>query len=55
LEDCPPGPFLYENRLGFKSEYRTGTGKIEAFTSSGEFFVLGSDTIVQPVYCEVEQ
>lgn len=41
LADCPPGLFLADayNTLGFKSEYRTEQGAIEAYVvESGEFF-----------------
>ena len=39
LEECPPGPFLYEsNYLGFKSEYRNDSGSVEAYCESGEFY-----------------
>ncbi len=57
LAACPPGPFFSEgNHLGFKSEYRTTDGKIEAFNEAGEFFWGGTETaderiqlIVQPL------
>lgn len=41
LAECPPGLFLADayNTLGFKSEYRTDRGAIEAYiVESGEFF-----------------
>lgn len=48
LAQCQPGPFAYEDRLGFKSEY-TENGKILAYNAAGEFFSMPPDTIVQPV------
>lgn len=40
LEDCPPGFFLFEGQVCFKSEYRTSCSDqlVEAFNSAGEFF-----------------
>lgn len=41
LEQCPPGHFVHDGMLCFKTEYKTNEGKIEAYCSSGEFFVGG--------------
>lgn len=54
LGECPPGPFVYGEILGFKSEYRTAEGHLEVFNAAGEYFCgIGlqklEDTIVQPV------
>ena len=38
LKECPPGPFLHGEDLGFKSEYATDRGEPEAYTEAGEFF-----------------
>jgi hypothetical protein len=38
LRDCPPGLFLYEGELGFKSEYSDESGPHAYCVSSGEFF-----------------
>jgi len=44
LAACPPGLFLCGTTLGFKSEYRTSVGGMEAYIiESGEFFWGGSD------------
>lgn len=58
LKDCPPGFFIYEGQLCFKSEYEES----EVFNSAGEYFrpPIGSDktagneksyleAVVQPV------
>lgn len=45
LDECPPGLFLHGGTLGFKSEYRTPMGKVEAYVvESGDFFWGGSKT-----------
>ena len=45
LGKCPPGLFLFEGILCFKSEYLTALGRVEAYVvSSGEFFVGGTKT-----------
>lgn len=45
LAECPPGLFLFGDCLGFKSEYRSDTGKVEAFVvDSGEYFWGGAKT-----------
>lgn len=38
LYACPPGPFLYDGIVGFKSEYRDNTGFVHAFNEGGEYF-----------------
>jgi hypothetical protein len=61
LAECPPGPFMFNDSLCFKSEYRTD-GKIEAFCESGEFFWGGTSAnedrnrlMVQPVKVVITQ
>ena len=58
LAECPPGHMvsvaLYQgdNRVWFKSEYFTSTGKIEAYEAyneAGEYLCLGPDDLVQPI------
>ena len=45
LTDIRPGLFLHENTLGFKSEYYTENGAVEAYcVDSGEFFWGGTKT-----------
>lgn len=44
IEDCPPGHFIYEGQLCFKSEYNT----CEVFNSAGEYF-MPREVMVQPV------
>lgn len=47
LADCPPGLFEFEGSLGFKTEYRTNEGFVEAYCmDSGEFFWGGTETHV---------
>lgn len=48
LAECPAGHFVYEDQLGFKSEYHGEGNRIEAFCDSGEFFVT-QNVMVQPV------
>lgn len=43
LDQCPPGLFLAGGCLGFKTEYRTASGRTEAFVvASGESFSGGA-------------
>ena len=43
LDQCPPGLFIFGGCLGFKSEYRSEAGGIEAYVVvSGEFFWGGA-------------
>jgi hypothetical protein len=44
LNECPPGFFVYDNQLCFKTEY----GKDEVYCSSGETFCVDNPE-VQPV------
>ena len=46
LGDCEPGPFeTRDGTLGFKSEYRTAAGAVEAYCfGSGEFFWGGTSS-----------
>jgi hypothetical protein len=53
LEECPPGAFLYNKQVCFKSEYRTSNGAIEAYNSAGEFFC--GENKVQPLEYEWEE
>lgn len=55
LRECPPGFFIFEDRLCFKSEY-LNDGDIEVFNEAGEYFWGGmsmkadrDSLIVQPV------
>lgn len=61
LEECPPGHFVKDDQLCFKSEYRTQAGMVEAFCCSGEYFACGhlkpserEAQIVQPVVLVIE-
>lgn len=43
LDQCPPGLFLAGGCLGLKTEYRTNSGRTEAFVvASGESFAGGA-------------
>ena len=43
LDACPPGLFIFEGCLGFKSEYRRANGSAEAFVvETGEAFWGGT-------------
>lgn len=61
LRDCPAGLFLFGGSLGFRSEYRSDEGHVEAFVlEGGEFFWGGARTqndreelIVTPVQIEM--
>lgn len=55
LEECPPGLFVYEDEICFKSEYINEIGKIEAFCESGEYFCKEANITVQPVIVEWEE
>jgi hypothetical protein len=53
LMECPPGPFVIEDRLCFKSEYGENDGFRYIFNESGEFFHFeGQGPTVQPVIAE---
>ena len=47
LLECPPGFFVYEDSLCFKTEYDQDI--VEAYCESGETFCKEKTTIVQPV------
>lgn len=47
IEDCPPGFFVYEGQVCFKSEY----GMDGIYNSAGEYF-CPRDIQVQPVKYE---
>lgn len=56
--ECPPGLFLYDKNVFFKSEYTTN-GRPDAYCDSGEYFCAGkpnpediSALIVQPLLWE---
>ena len=58
LDECPPGFFLREDSLCFKSEYHTDQ-KADAYCDTGEYFWGGTNDvsargklIVQPVVYE---
>lgn len=62
LLECPPGHFMFEEHLCFKTEYRTDNGELEVFCESGEAFWGGTSNfnkrdklIVQPVIIEKEE
>jgi hypothetical protein len=62
LGECPPGFFVFEDDLCFKTEYRTEQGKMEVYCCSGEFFCAGTSSeeqkaglIVQPVEPDWEE
>lgn len=51
IEECPPGFFMYEGQLCFKSEYKTEASNyqdMEVFNSAGEYF-MPRNVLVQPV------
>lgn len=55
LGECPPGHFVFEDSLCFKTEY----GELEVYNEAGEAFWGGQSTklavsnlIVQPVVAE---
>lgn len=57
IEECPPGHFMYEDQLCFKSEYMTSESDykdIEVFNSGGEYF-MPREVLVQPVTYEITE
>lgn len=51
MTECPPGFFVHDGDVCFKSEYRND-GKVEAFIDSGEAFCpVDPNPIVQPCIC----
>mgnify|MGYP001590466193 CR=1 FL=1 len=43
LSECPPGLFIFNGSIGFKSEYSTPEGSPDAYVvSSGEYFWGGT-------------
>lgn len=42
LEECPPGFFLYEGKVYFKSEYHSRSDQPDAYCPSGEYFWGGT-------------
>jgi len=55
LENCPPGFFVHEDALCFKSEYCDSKNNVLAYWESGATFVLGNKTEVQPVQYEWDE
>lgn len=55
LAECPPGFFLYEWQLCFKSEYKRDGGKLEAFNSAGKCFCALDTVEVWPVDFRVNE
>lgn len=58
LNECPPGPFLCDGELSFKTEYKTD-GHMEVYNSVGEVLWAGKGShaevckiTVQPVAME---
>ena len=51
LRQCPPGHFVCDGQLCFKTEYAKNgdAGQSEAFNSAGEMLSGGEDVAVQPV------
>jgi len=51
LGECPPGFFVYEGQLCFKSEY---AAEMQIYNSAGENFCVKDrdKLIVQPVFAE---
>lgn len=61
LAECPPGLFLFNDEVCFKSEYLTGISP-DAYCENGEAFWGGTTLIserdkllVQPLIIEVEK
>lgn len=56
LEDLPPGSlFIYQDTIGFKSEYHTNGGAVEAYiVGSGEFFWAGAETSAEQCLLRVK-
>ena len=54
LSECPPGFFMYEGNLCFKTEYRKD-GQDDVYCSSGETFCVPNNPMVQPVNYEIEE
>lgn len=53
LAACPPGAFVWDGQLCFKSEYSQG-GKVEAFNRAGEYLCIDLGTFVTPVIDELQ-
>ena len=54
LEECPPGLFVFEGMVCFKTEYPTDSGKVQAFNKAGEMFCYEGTILVQPVLAKWE-
>ena len=54
IEECPPGMFLYENQICFKSEYKTNAGEMELYCDSGEAFVPREVLVTPLEYVVIE-
>jgi len=63
LAECPPGLFVFNDKVGLKSEYRSESGDMETFCGdSGEYFWGGvhdpsekAKLILQPVEVKWEE
>ena len=60
VNTCPPGPFAFpyneEWHLGFKTEYRTEKGNVEAYNSVGEYLCIDYDeTPVIPLRVDCDE
>lgn len=53
LYQCPPGFFLYNGNVCFKTEYRSDN-KMEVFCESGEFFCASTKTEDEKEKLEVQ-
>lgn len=38
IAECPPGPFVFDGDVGFKTAYRHSGGHSEVFCSNGDAF-----------------
>jgi len=55
LSDCPPGFFMYEGNLCFKTKYRNLDGNEQVYFDSGETFCVPNNPMVQPVNYETRE
>ena len=54
LAECPPGLFVFNGSIGFKSEYSTDTAGPDAYClESGEYFWGGTDNRADRVKLKV--
>lgn len=59
LDECPPGLFVWNDHIGFKTSYKADDDAMEVYSASGDAFWYGgrnyserSKIIVQPVSAE---